>query len=57
MTLRWGKKEYFESYTRKERNGFAWLKAAVWKMKGIRRGNNKGTCSVSKVRRVLNVRS
>jgi hypothetical protein len=30
------------------------LKAAVWKLKGIRRGNNKESFSVSEVLRVPN---
>jgi hypothetical protein len=57
MKLRWGRKEYIESYTRNERNVFAWLKAAFWKLKGIRGGNNKGSCSLSYVRRALSLRS
>jgi hypothetical protein len=30
--------------SRNERNGLAWLKAGVWKLRGIRRGWEKGIC-------------
>jgi hypothetical protein len=36
--------EYIELYSRNERNGSAWMKAAVWKLRGVRRGWGKGTC-------------
>jgi hypothetical protein len=36
----WGK----DKCTRKERIGVIWLKAGIWKLKGIRRGLEKGRC-------------
>jgi hypothetical protein len=38
----WGKECYIG--TRKERIGVIWLKAGIWKLKGIRRGLEKGRC-------------
>jgi hypothetical protein len=29
-----------------ERNGIAWLKARIWKLRRIRRGFEKGRCSL-----------
>jgi hypothetical protein len=40
----WGKEWYIDKYTRKERIGVIWLKAGIWKLKGIRRGLEKGRC-------------
>jgi hypothetical protein len=40
----WGKEWYIDKRTRKERIGVIWLKAGIWKLKGIRRGLGKGRC-------------
>jgi hypothetical protein len=32
-----GKESYIDEYTRKERMGIIWLKAGIWKLRGIRR--------------------
>jgi hypothetical protein len=40
----WGKECYIDKCTRKERIGIMWLKAGIWKLKGIRRGLEKGRC-------------
>jgi hypothetical protein len=44
MKHRWGGDEYIELCSTNERNGLAWMKAEVWKLRGIRRGLKKGTC-------------
>jgi hypothetical protein len=44
MKHKWGREEYIELCSRNERNGSAWMKAGVWKLRGIRRGWEKGTC-------------
>jgi hypothetical protein len=33
----WGKEEYTKSYIRSERYGIIWLKAGIWRLRGIRR--------------------
>jgi hypothetical protein len=37
----WGKESYTDEYTRKGRMGIIWLKAGIWKLRGIRRGFDK----------------
>jgi hypothetical protein len=37
MKRKWGKGTYNYESTRKERMGIAWLKAGIWKLRGIRR--------------------
>jgi hypothetical protein len=44
MKQKLGREEYVEFCSRKERNGLAWMKAGVWKLRGIGRGWVKGTC-------------
>jgi hypothetical protein len=44
MKQKWGREDYIELCSRNERNGLAWLKAGVWKLRGIRRGWEKGIC-------------
>jgi hypothetical protein len=43
MKQKWGREEYIELCSSNERNGLAWMKAAVWKLRGVRRGLEKGT--------------
>jgi hypothetical protein len=38
----WGKESYIEKCTRKERMGIIWLKAGIWKLRGIGRGFERG---------------
>jgi hypothetical protein len=45
MKQKWGREEYIELCYRNERNGLVWMKAGVWKLRGIRMGLKKGTCS------------
>jgi hypothetical protein len=44
MKQKWGKEEYIKLCSRHERNGLVWMKAGVWKLRGIRRGWGKRTC-------------
>jgi hypothetical protein len=39
-----GREGYIEFGSRNERNGLVWMKAGVWKLRGIRRGWETGTC-------------
>jgi hypothetical protein len=34
----WGKESFIDKCTRKERMGIIWLKAGIWKLRGIGRG-------------------
>jgi hypothetical protein len=38
MKQKWGREEYIKLCCRNERNGLAWMKVGVWKLRGIRRG-------------------
>jgi hypothetical protein len=38
----WGREIYIDECTRKERMGIIWLKAGFWKLRGIRRGTERG---------------
>jgi hypothetical protein len=44
MKQKWCREECIELCSRNERNGLAWMKTGVWKLRGIRRGWEKGTC-------------
>jgi hypothetical protein len=44
MNYEWGKESCIDKCTRKERMGIIWLKAGIWKLRGIRRGFERGTC-------------
>jgi hypothetical protein len=35
MKQKWGREEYIELRSRNERNGIIWMKAGVWKLRGI----------------------
>jgi hypothetical protein len=39
-----GQERVHEYCTRNERNWLVWMKAVVWKLRGIRRGMDKGSC-------------
>jgi hypothetical protein len=43
MKQKWGREEYVELCSRDERNGLSRMKAEGWKLRGIRRGWEKGT--------------
>jgi hypothetical protein len=36
--------EYIGCCTRNENNGIAWLKASIWKLRGVKRGFEKQKC-------------
>jgi hypothetical protein len=40
----WDKESYVDECTRKERKGIMWLKAGIRKLKGIKRGFDRGRC-------------
>jgi hypothetical protein len=44
MKYEWGKDSYIDRCTRKERMGIIWLKAGIWKLRGITRGFERGRC-------------
>jgi hypothetical protein len=39
-----GEESYIDEYTRKKRMGKIWLKEWIWKLRGIRRGFERGRC-------------
>jgi hypothetical protein len=41
MKQKWGKESYSDECTRKERMGIIWLKAGIWKLRGIGRGGSE----------------
>jgi hypothetical protein len=41
---KWGRVEKIEFSSINERNGLIWIKAGVWKLRGIRGGLEKRTC-------------
>jgi hypothetical protein len=55
MKQKWGREEYIELCSRNERNGWAWMKAEVWKLRGIRRGWDKGTCPLCRGNEMLSI--
>jgi hypothetical protein len=44
MKHEWGNECYVEKCTRKERMGIIWWKAEIWKLRGIRKGFERGRC-------------
>jgi hypothetical protein len=40
----WGKEECTKCYIRSERKGIIWIKAGIWRLRGIRRGTYRGIC-------------
>jgi hypothetical protein len=46
MKYEWGKVSYIDKCTRKERMGIIWLKAGIWKLRGIRRGFERRRCAL-----------
>jgi hypothetical protein len=44
MKHKLGTEEYIEFCSKNERNGLVWMKAGVRKLRGIRKGLEKGTC-------------
>jgi hypothetical protein len=44
IKLEWIKEAYTDCYTRNERSGLAWFKTGIWKLRGMRKGFEKGRC-------------
>jgi hypothetical protein len=44
MKLRYSKDDYVNCWSRKERVGVAWWRLEIWKLRGIRRGLERGIC-------------
>jgi hypothetical protein len=42
----WGENPYIEGCSKKETSGIAWLLAAVWQLKGVRRNIDDGRYSL-----------
>jgi hypothetical protein len=40
----WAREQYISCCTRNERSGLAWFKTGVWKLRGMRKGFEKGRC-------------
>jgi hypothetical protein len=44
MKLEWAREEYTVCCTGNERSGLAWFKTGIWKLRGTRKGFEKGRC-------------
>jgi hypothetical protein len=44
MKQEWGRKEYNDRCNSNERRGMAWWRLGIWKLRGSRKGAEKGTC-------------
>jgi hypothetical protein len=44
MKYEWGKESYSDKCRGKERMGIIWLTAGIWKLRGVRRGFERGRC-------------
>jgi hypothetical protein len=44
MKQEWAREEYIVCCTRNERSGLAWFKTGIWKLRGMRKGFEKGIC-------------
>jgi hypothetical protein len=44
MKQEWAREEYIGCCTRNERSGLAWFKTGIWKLRGMRKGFEKGRC-------------
>jgi hypothetical protein len=53
MKYEWGKESHIDKCTRKETMGITWLKAGIWKLRGVRRGFERGRCPYVQGRRTL----
>jgi hypothetical protein len=40
----WAREQYISCCTRTERSGLAWFKTGIWKLRGMRKGFEKGRC-------------
>jgi hypothetical protein len=44
MKQEWAREQYISCCTRDERSGLAWFKTGIWKLRGMRKGFEKGRC-------------
>jgi hypothetical protein len=44
MKQEWGREGYTDYCDRNERTGMAWWRLGIWKLRGSRKGGEKGTC-------------
>jgi hypothetical protein len=44
MKQEWKREEYTDCCNRNERRGMAWWRLGIWKLRGSRKGVEKGTC-------------
>jgi hypothetical protein len=42
MKLVWSREEYVACCSRKEKRATEWFKAGIWKLRGMRKGSEKG---------------
>jgi hypothetical protein len=55
MKQRWRKEAYVKCCYTKERNGIAWWRIGIWKMRGIRKGFEKGRSPYVMNRRLTSI--
>jgi hypothetical protein len=46
MKQEWASEEYIVCCTRNERSGLAWFRTGIWKLRGMRKGFEKGRCPI-----------
>jgi hypothetical protein len=44
MKQEWAREQYISCCTRTEKSGLAWFKTGIWKLRGMRKGFEKGRC-------------
>jgi hypothetical protein len=44
MKQEWAREDYIVCCTRNERSGLAWFTTGIWKLRGMRKGFEKGRC-------------
>jgi hypothetical protein len=46
MKQEWAREQYISCCSRTERSGLAWFKTGIWKLRGMRKGSEKGRCPI-----------
>jgi hypothetical protein len=54
MTQEWGREEFIDCCNSNERTGMAWWRLGIWKLRGSRKGVEKGTCSLCLGKKIPN---
>jgi hypothetical protein len=44
MKQEWGREEFIDCCNRNDRRGMTWWRLGIWKLRGSRKGVEKGTC-------------